>query len=208
MNGKLVVNDAGGSEKLDVKAGLVEVQHHGAHLQEGSDHHRMRVGIDPGGAASPPIGRLAGTPRGSIDCPLICGETRRLGVSAHPVHFLTIPRRFFHGRGKSCRIAVVPIDQVGTLIGVTMPPHHQIHAARLQQRKEILPHLDQFPVGTIDVVGIVGAESVRRMVPETNNPILHRGFKIALQPNCHRARFGSIRTHGIEANEMHIAVIE
>jgi hypothetical protein len=100
------------------------------------------------------------------------------------------------------------VDQHGALIGVAVAGKHQIDAVKLQQGHRILAHVEHAPATVPYVVGIVRALGVGRVVPEGDHPFGIGSKEVVFQPFQHGAADGAVAVMGIEADEMHIAVVE
>jgi hypothetical protein len=109
-----------------------------------------------------------------------------------------------HRRHQRRREPVVAVEQHAAFVVVAVAAEHQIHAGRFQHRQDVLPHLRQLDVD----VGIVRALAIRRVVPESDNPVGVRRVQIAGQPLQHGPAQRPAGLVGIEADEVDAAVVE
>ena len=109
-----------------------------------------------------------------------------------------------HRRGERGGKAVVSVEQVRAFIDVAVTHEHHVHAVGFQDGDEVLAQLHQVTFG----VGVVGALGVERVMEEDDDPFLHRFREIVLQPARHRARSRAPAGHGVEADEVDVAMIE
>src|SRR5689334_20532813 len=70
-------------------------------------------------------------------------------------------------RGRS----VMPMEQEGPLIRMTMPCQDEIHAISVDDWKNVFTHLCQLKIEPIGIVGIMAASGVGRVMPKGNGPI-------------------------------------
>ena len=108
------------------------------------------------------------------------------------------------GRTERRRVAVVPVDQEGALVRVTVAGEHQVHAVALQYRQRVRPHFDQPQLG----VRVVGAAAVGRMVPERDGPVLRRCGQIRGGPSQHGPGNRTIGPLRVQHHEVDVAVVE
>ena len=100
--------------------------------------------------------------------------------------------------------AVVAVDEKGALVDVRVAREHHVDAAGLEDRQEILPHIDEAALA----VGIVRALRVGRMMEERDDPVARRRREIGLEPLGHGAVGRARRVLGVEAHEVNVRVVE
>ena len=96
------------------------------------------------------------------------------------------------------------IDEEGALVGMAMAGQNEIDTTLLENGQGVLPHLDELRLG----VRVVRALAVRRMVPESNDPVLLRGGEVCLEPRHHRATRRAIGVERVQDDEVDVSVVE
>ena len=109
-----------------------------------------------------------------------------------------------HGGAERAGETVVAVEKIGTLVDMAVAVEHQVHAARFEDRQDVLPNLHEvrFPVGVVRSLG------VGRVVEVNDDPLLGGVGEIVLQPQRHRTVGLASAGHGIERDEMDVRVVE
>jgi hypothetical protein len=106
------------------------------------------------------------------------------------------------GRGGVGRVG--PVHQHGAFVHVGVAGKHEVHAAGLEDRHDIMAHLRE----VLLAVGVVAALGVGRVVPEGDEPVGPGLVEIGPEPLGHRRGGLAVEIVGIEADEVYVAVVE
>ena len=123
-----------------------------------------------------------------------------ISAIAFGVAIAIIKHHSLSGRGG----LVGTIDEHGTLIDMRVPGEDNVHAARFEDRHDVLPHLDELDF----LVGVVRTLRVRWVMEEGDEEVGLRFIKVGLEPLGHRARRSTIQIVRVEANEVNFSVVE
>ena len=100
------------------------------------------------------------------------------------------------------------VEEKRALIIVAVPAQNQVHAVALQDRHNVLAHLNEVAEVIEQVVAVMRPFGVRRAVPEGDGPIVRVRRQIFLQPFQHGTSRLTARQLRVQADEVNVAIVE